>query len=135
MTMALHLDLSASSFAQLLPRGKPVTLSLGKRSSKLYNQPTFSKFLDISTAHHPSGPAFVMNMVVALTLNISVSTPSFRAFVRPRTLQWTHTSLGSTNSYRNSNTTNQPPFLHFRTMLSTYSSFNRLAMTEIGSYL
>ena len=80
-------------------------LSLEKHSSKLYNRPTFSKFLDISTAHRQSGPAFVMNMAAVSTSNTFVSTPSFRAFVRPTKLQWPHTSLSSMNSYRNSSTT------------------------------
>src|SRR5579862_2068603 len=46
-----------------------------------------------------------------------------------------HISLASMNFFKNSNTTSQPQFLHFRTKLLTCSSFNCLAMTEIGNSL
>src|SRR5579862_5158852 len=103
--------------------------------SKLFNLWTFLKLLDILTVHLQFGYVFMMNMVIALTSNISVSTLSFKAFARLKKLQWMHTSLASMNSFKNSNTTSQSQFLHLRTKLLTCSSFNHLAMTEIENSL
>src|SRR5579859_6259958 len=131
--MALLLDLSESESRPVLPLGKPAMPSQGKHSSKHFNRLTFSKFSGISIAPLRFGLVFVMNTVVALTSNISVSTLSFKAFAKPRKLQWMPTSLGLMNSFKNSSTTSRLPYLHYTTKQSTCNSFNHSAMTKIGN--